>query len=80
MEQYFRTNIFPYPKSSESLQRNDRQPMAKHTVPNVSSKLKVSTPVPDMLYGYNRRGALPQQQSQLIFMGTEMVANNQDLI
>jgi hypothetical protein len=33
-----------------------------------------------MLYGYNRHAAFPQQQSQLISMGTEMVANNQGLV
>jgi hypothetical protein len=54
--------------------------MAKHAVPNVASKLKVSTPVPDMLYGYNRIGAFPQQQAQLLSMGNEMVANTQDLM
>lgn len=39
--------------------------MAKQAVPNVGSKLKVSTPVPDMLYGYNSIGAFPQQEAQL---------------
>ncbi|KAA6413416.1 MAG: hypothetical protein FRX48_03162 [Lasallia pustulata] len=33
-----------------------------------------------MLYGYNRLGAFPQQQSHLISMGTEIVANSQGLI
>ncbi|KXX77075.1 hypothetical protein MMYC01_206328 [Madurella mycetomatis] len=80
VEEYFRTNIFPYPDLTESLQRSDRQPMARHAVPSTGSKLKVSNPVPDMLYGYNRHGAFPQQQSQLISMGAEMVANNQGLI
>jgi len=32
-----------------------RQPMAKHTVPSTESELKVSTPAPDILYGYNRQ-------------------------
>jgi hypothetical protein len=80
VEEYFRANIFPYPKSLESLKRSDRQLMARHTVPDSRSKLRVSTPVPDMLYGYDRNGAFLQQQSQLISMGTEMVANNQGLL
>ncbi|KAK0727124.1 hypothetical protein B0T26DRAFT_737918 [Lasiosphaeria miniovina] len=80
VEEYFRTNIYPYPKSIESLQRSDRQPMAKHTIPSTGSILKVSNLVPDMLYGYNRHGAFPQQQSQLISMGREPRANNQGLI
>ncbi len=77
VEDYFRSKIFPKPGPSDSLKRNDRQPMAKHTVPSTGSKLKVSTPVPDMLYGYSRHGAFPQQQTQLISTGTEMVATNQ---
>ena len=80
VEKYFQTNIFPDPKSWDSLQRTDRLPMAKRAVPEVGSNLKVSGPVPDMLYGYNRHGAFPQQQAQLISMGTEIVANSQDLI
>lgn len=79
VEEYFRNNVYPYPKSIDSLKRSDRQPMAKHTVPNTGSQLRVSNPAPDMLYGYSRN-AFPQQQAQLISMGTDMVANNQDLI
>ncbi|KAK5651176.1 hypothetical protein OQA88_13194 [Cercophora sp. LCS_1] len=77
VEKYFHAHIFPDPKSSDNLKRSDREPMAKHTVPSAQSRLKVSTPVPDMLYGYNRQTAFPKQQSQLISMGTEMVATNQ---
>ena len=77
VEDYFRDRIFPKPGPSDSLKRSDRQPMAKHTVPSTGSRLKVSTPVPDMLFGYNRQQAFPLQQAQLISMGTEMVANNQ---
>jgi hypothetical protein len=79
VENYFKANIFPDPKPLDSLKRIDKYPMAKRTVPDVGSKLKVSTPYPDMLYGYNR-GAFPQQQTQLRAMGNEMVANNQDLL
>jgi len=71
VEAYFHTHIFPAPKSSDSLKRSVRQPMARYTVPNTGSVLKVSNPVPDMLYGYNRHEAFPHQQSQLISMGTE---------
>lgn len=77
VENYFRTRIFPGCDPGDSLKRSDRQPMAKHTVPGTGSKLKVSTPVPDMLYRYNRHEAFPHQQAQLISMGTEMFANNQ---
>ena len=76
VEDCFRTRIFPDRDPGDSLERSDRQPMAKHTVPSTGSGLKISTPVPDMLYGY-REEAFAQQQAQLISMGTEMVANNQ---
>lgn len=76
VEKYFQSTIFSDPQPGDSFKRADRQPMARHTVPNTGSKLKVSTPVPDMLYGYNRHGAFPQQQPQLISMGMDMVANN----
>ncbi|KAJ9133153.1 hypothetical protein NKR23_g10945 [Pleurostoma richardsiae] len=77
VEDYFKDKIFPKSRPGDVLDHSDRQPMARHTVPNAGSKLRVSNPVPDMLYGYNRQAAFPQQQAQLISMGTEMVANNQ---
>ncbi|KAH6982359.1 hypothetical protein BKA56DRAFT_550312 [Ilyonectria sp. MPI-CAGE-AT-0026] len=72
----FRTDFFPHPCITETLRQNIRTPMAKHTVPSTGSSLKVSTPIPDLLYGYNRRNAFPQQQTQLNYMGTEMIADN----
>ncbi|KAI0904634.1 hypothetical protein F4823DRAFT_614360 [Ustulina deusta] len=80
VERHFHAYFFPDPKSSDSLKRSDRQPMAKHTVPSAGPKFKVSTPVPDMIYGYNREHAFPRRQAQLIPMGTEIVANNQYLL
>lgn len=80
MEDYFRQNIFPQVTASDSLDRADRQPMAKRSIPNTGSKFKVSTPVPDMLYGYNPDSAFPNQQAQLMDMGSEPAANTQDLL
>ncbi|KAI0006533.1 hypothetical protein F4779DRAFT_629738 [Xylariaceae sp. FL0662B] len=81
VEDYFRANIFPSPGMMESLQHSDGQPMAKHTVPNASSELEVSNPVPDLLYGYNVDNAFSrQQQSQLFSMGPEMLANSRNLV
>jgi hypothetical protein len=78
--EYFRSHIFPGPRLSDGLKRIDGQPMSKHTVPTTGSGIKVSTPVPDMLYGYARHLAFPRQQAQLINMGAEPVANNSGLI
>jgi hypothetical protein len=79
IEDYFRAKIFPKPEPGGSLDRTDRQPMAKDTFLSAGSRLKISNPVPDMLYGYNN-DAFPQQQTQLISMGTEMLANSEGLI
>ncbi|KAJ4308166.1 hypothetical protein N0V84_012254 [Fusarium piperis] len=80
VEKYFQNRIFPDGDRANSLKRSDRLPMAKHTVPSTGSGLKVSTPVPDMLYGYNRQNAFPQHLAQLISIGPETVANTQGLI
>ncbi|KAH7176274.1 hypothetical protein EDB81DRAFT_634382 [Dactylonectria macrodidyma] len=80
VEEYFHTNIFPSFRTTESLQRSNRQPMAKDIVPSTGSSLKISTPVPGMLYGYNQQEAFPLQEAQLISMGGEMVANSLGLI
>ena len=81
VEDYFRDKIFPKTAPGDSLDRTHRQPMAKHTVPNSGSNLKVSNPVPDMLYGYSRYGAFSKaQQTQFNLMRNIMVANSQDSI
>ncbi|KAK7409400.1 hypothetical protein QQX98_008409 [Neonectria punicea] len=77
VEKFFQSKILPDGDPGDGLRRSDRQPMAEHAVPSTGSSLKVSTPVPDMLFGYNRQEAFPEQQAQLISLGTEMVANNQ---
>ncbi|KAI0868062.1 hypothetical protein GGS24DRAFT_514118 [Hypoxylon argillaceum] len=79
VEEYFRTHIFHYPGTGASLQRNDKQPMARHIVPNSGSKFKISNPVPDMLYGYSYGAFTRGQQAQFISMGKTMVANNHSL-
>ena len=61
VENYFKANIFPDPELSDSLYRIDKNPIAKHTVPDIGSKHKVSNPISDILYGYNRLGAFVKQ-------------------
>lgn len=72
--------MFPKPGEEDDLRRSDRQPMSRHAVPNAGPQFKVGNPIPDMLYGYSRHHAFPDQQTQLISMGDEPVANNQGLI
>lgn len=80
VENYFKREIFPTPMALGSLKRTDRQRMAKHTVPSSGSEFKLSTPAPDMLYGYDRSKAFPQQAQLIISMRHNVVANNKGLI
>ncbi|KAL7917041.1 hypothetical protein ACQKWADRAFT_307762 [Trichoderma austrokoningii] len=80
VESYFRERIFLTCLPEDILDYSSRQPMARHTVPNARSNFKVSNPVPDMLYGYRRHTAFPQQQIQLASMAADMVANSQNLL
>ncbi|KFH41756.1 hypothetical protein ACRE_075200 [Hapsidospora chrysogenum ATCC 11550] len=77
---YFQTNVFPAPGPEDTLQCSLRQPMVGHAVPSTAgSSHKISTPVPDMFYGYNWAQTFPQQQAQLASMGTGGLGNNQQL-
>ena len=81
VEDYFTDKIFPKAGPGDILDRADRKPMARHTVPHTGSKLKVSDPVPDVLYGYTRHGAFTKvHQAQFNSMENPMVANSQNLI
>jgi hypothetical protein len=60
VESYFRTRIFSDLEPTDVLQRTDRNPMAKHAVPDSGYNLKVSTPMPNMLFGYRRNRAFLQ--------------------
>ena len=80
VEDYFGKYFFLEPAPNDVLGRARGLPMARHTVPNSGSHLKVSNPAPDMLFGYDRGAAFPEQQAQLISMGVEMVANSQSLL
>ncbi|KAK3332067.1 hypothetical protein B0T19DRAFT_397868 [Cercophora scortea] len=83
VEKYFQSTVFYDPEEGDSLERSDRQPMSRNVVPSsADTKLRVSNPIPDMLYGYSRHHAFPNQQTQLISMAGEMdgTANNQSLM
>ncbi|KAI1173950.1 hypothetical protein F4777DRAFT_600047 [Nemania sp. FL0916] len=80
VEEYFHSHLFPKFESSDILQRTIRQPMSKHTTPNPVPKYRVSTPVPDIVYGYNPENAFPQPRHRLLSMGLKAYANNQALL
>ncbi|KAL8380637.1 hypothetical protein RB595_005081 [Gaeumannomyces hyphopodioides] len=82
VKDYFRDRMFPKPLPGEDLRRSDRQPMSRHAVPNAGPQFKIGNPIPDMLYGYSRQHAFPNQQTQLISMGSGMngTTNTQQLM
>ena len=51
VENYFKDEIFPDPELSGNLQSSERLLMSRLAVPDVESKVRVSTLVPDLLYG-----------------------------
>ncbi|KAK3332612.1 hypothetical protein B0T19DRAFT_482849 [Cercophora scortea] len=44
VEEYFRSNIYPFSDPTGALQRRDRQPISKHAVPNTGSKNRLMYP------------------------------------
>lgn len=81
VENYFKSEVFPDPGLSGNLQSSDRLLMSRHVVLDVGSKVKVSTLMPDLLYGYNPLGAFTDgHQAQFRSMGNEMVANSNGLV
>jgi hypothetical protein len=59
IEDYFKGKIFLKLALLNILKRINRNPIAKKVVLNVGLKLKVSTPCPNMLYGYNSLKGFP---------------------
>jgi hypothetical protein len=59
VENYFKANIFPNSERLDNLKRIDKNLIVKHTVLNIGSKLKVSTPWSNILYEYNRLRVFP---------------------
>jgi hypothetical protein len=59
VEEYFKDRIFPKFLASDVLKYSCRQPMTKSSIPTPppstlsTPTTKISTPVPDLLYGYN---------------------------
>ncbi len=78
VEAYLHQKFFP--TTNDALQRSDRHPMAKRSIPTASNfaNMRVSNPVPDMLYGYRSEVAFTaEQQAKLDFLPN--IANNESL-
>jgi hypothetical protein len=60
--------------SGTGLKRSFRMPMAKQCVPNISKNYRISTPAPDILYGY-KDVCFKKQASQMVLLGKQPAAN-----
>lgn len=79
VQRYFQDEIFHRPTGS--LKHAEKLPMVKRAVPYAGYDGKrVVTPAPDILYGYGRLQAFPQQATQFRSMANEMVANTARLL
>ncbi|OBT65449.1 hypothetical protein VE03_06022 [Pseudogymnoascus sp. 23342-1-I1] len=76
---YFQQQLFLLPGQKDGLKGSIKLPMARHAVPGVGSELRISIPVPDILYGYNLFGAFTDgEQTQIYHMATSPVFGNND--
>jgi hypothetical protein len=73
VRQYFMDTLFTG-ISGTGLKRSVRMPMAKQCVPNISKNYRISTPVPDILYGYDDV-CFKKQAAQMTLLGKEPAAN-----
>ncbi|KAF5007161.1 hypothetical protein FDECE_6514 [Fusarium decemcellulare] len=81
VEEFFRNNIAPRTGRDDQIKRSDRIPMNKATLPVANPQHKLSNPVPDMLYGYNRPQAFSNnQRTQISTTGNSAVANSEGLL
>jgi hypothetical protein len=71
VERYFNTHVFPDPGLEAELRRMRRTPMRRQAVPSTGFQRRVSTPVPDTLYGYKLSVAL--QNRQVFSTGSDMI-------
>ncbi|KAI1123615.1 hypothetical protein F5Y10DRAFT_285875 [Nemania abortiva] len=77
VEGYFRPLFSGPARQSSSLLCSIRRPMTGHTVPKTEgANYKVSSPVPDILYGYKFFKIFEQQALQLPFLESELMVNN----
>ena len=80
VKQFFRSRIFPESSLENSLKQNSELPLSNRVVVGAIHPYRISTPKPDLIYGYRRDVFSLQQNSILWSMGDEMVANSQDLL
>ncbi|KFY80967.1 hypothetical protein V499_00236 [Pseudogymnoascus sp. VKM F-103] len=78
---YFQEQLFLVSEQTDILKGSLKLPMSKLVVPGVDSELRVSIPVPDILYGYDSLGAFTdEEQVQLNSMVIPVFGNNDGLV
>jgi hypothetical protein len=78
---YFQEHVFPLSFGAGALKSSLRLPMARQAVPSIFFEAKVSTPVPDILCGYNSMEAFTDaERSQLLSMVSLVYGNKDTLV
>ncbi|KAH7175927.1 hypothetical protein EDB81DRAFT_634757 [Dactylonectria macrodidyma] len=81
VDDYFRREIIPTGDQRDCLQRDLKKPMRYEVVPNTAlNGMRVSTPIPDVLYGYDLKKAFPHQRAHILLLVQEVKANNSLLL
>ncbi|KAF5002108.1 hypothetical protein FGRMN_591 [Fusarium graminum] len=81
VENFFRDNIVSRLSPDDVVCRSDRTFICRDAMPLTSPQFKLSTPVPDVLYGYNRSTAFRfEQRNEIAADGNVAVANSQGLL
>ncbi|RDA88859.1 hypothetical protein CP532_5506 [Ophiocordyceps camponoti-leonardi (nom. inval.)] len=79
VERYFHKTFDP--TQQPNVCSDERLPMMKNTVPETTSRYKITNPAPDMLYGYRRRVSLTtRQQLCLSSVEADGLANSNGLV
>lgn len=74
VQEFFLDNVFTKSPVT-NLKRSVGMPMAKNSVPNTLIQYRISTPTPDILFGYDAHSAFKSVASQMFLLGKDPVAN-----
>ncbi|KAM0346695.1 hypothetical protein ACHAPU_005408 [Fusarium lateritium] len=81
VDNFFRTYITPISSQDDVIWRSDRVFVCKDAMPPTLPSFKLSTPVPDMLYGYNHFNAFDlEHRNEIATTGNAAFANNEGLM
>ncbi|KAF9768791.1 hypothetical protein IL306_013854 [Fusarium sp. DS 682] len=80
VEDFFRKNVIPPASDTDTIQRSDRIFVSKSALPLTPKHLKLSIPVPDILYGYRFSALETDHRTEITASGNFAFANNEGLV